>query len=121
MRFALSSFDQNQGENDMRLQIFVLAAALALAAGCNKGSDQAKPAASADQAPPQSQTQTPTTPQVNTPASAGGTASQEEKKEGANPVQGQVDPKAPEQHRDFQQKGDGAGPRGPDTEPKQGK
>jgi hypothetical protein len=100
----------------MRLQIFVLAAALALAAGCNKGSEQAKPPTSTDKAPPQSQVNTPTTP-----ASAGQSASQEEKKEGANPVQGQVDPKAAEQHRDFQQKGDGAGPKGPDTEPKQGK
>ena len=95
----------------MRLQIFVLAAALALAAGCNKGSDQAKPAA--DKAPPQSQANTPAPP-----ASSGQTASQEEKKEGANPQQGQVDPKSPEQHRDFQQKGDGAGPKGPDTAPK---
>jgi hypothetical protein len=100
----------------MRLQIFVLAAALALAAGCNKSSDRAKPAAGTDKAPPQSQVNTPTAP-----ASAGQSASQEEKKEGANPVQGQVDPKAAEQHRDFQQKGDGAGPKGPDTEPKQGK
>jgi hypothetical protein len=97
----------------MRLQIFVLAAALALAAGCNKGSEQARPATSTDKAPPQSQVNTPTTP-----ASAGQSASQEERKEGANPQQGQVDPKSPEQHRDFQQKGDGAGPKGPDTAPK---
>jgi len=116
MRFAFSSCHPNQGENDMRLQIFVLAATLALAAGCNKGSDQAKPAASTENAPPQSQVDTPTTP-----ASAGQSASQDEKKEGANPVQGQVDPKSAEQHRDFQQKGDSAGPKGPDTEPKQGK
>jgi hypothetical protein len=115
MCFALSACHSNQGENGMRLQIFVLAAALALTAGCNKGSDQAKPT-STDKAPPQSQVNTPTTP-----ASAGQSASQEEKKDGANPVQGQVDPKAAEQHRDFQQKGDGAGPKGPDTEPKQGK
>ena len=110
----------------MRLQIFVLAAALALAAGCNKSSDGAKPAASAEKAPPQSQSQTntPTTPQVNTPpstASAGQTASQDEKKEGANPQQGQVDPKSTAQHRDFQQKGDAAGPKSPDTSPKPGK
>ncbi|MFL6563778.1 MAG: hypothetical protein ACJ8G5_02515 [Burkholderiales bacterium] len=108
----------------MRLQIFVLAAALALAAGCNKSSDRAKPAASADTAPPQSQTNTPTTPQVNTPqspASAGQTASPAEKKEGANPQQGQVDPKSTAQHRDFQQKGDAAGPKSPDTAPKPGK
>ena len=34
-----------------------------------------------------------------------------EKKEGSNPTQGQVDPKQKEQHRDFQMKGDGAGPK----------
>ena len=100
----------------MRLQVLALVAAIALAAGCNKGSDQAKPAAGTDKAPPEAQVNTP-----STPASAGQSASQEEKKEGANPVQGQVDPKNAEQHRDFQQKGDGAGPKGPDTEPKQGK
>jgi len=108
----------------MRLQLIVLAAALALAAGCNKGSDQARPAAGAE--PARSQTNTPTAPQVNTPttpASGGQTASpsQEERKEGANPTQGQVDTKSPEQQRDFQHKGDAAGPKGPDTEPKQGK
>ena len=100
----------------MRLQIIVLAATLALAAGCNKASDQAKPAAGAG--PAQSPTNAPTTPQVNTPttpASGGPTASQEERKEGANPTQGQVDPKSPEQHRDFQHKGDDAGPKSPDT------
>jgi hypothetical protein len=100
----------------MRLQVLFLVAAIASAAGCNKASEQAKPAASTDKAPAQAQSNTP-----STPASAGQSASQEEKKEGANPVQGQVDPKAPEQQRDFQQKGDGAGPKGPDTEPKQGK
>ena len=99
----------------MRSQILILAAAFALAAGCNKGPDQGKPAGGADKAPPQSQVNTPTTP-----ASGGSTASQEEKKEGANPVQGQVDPKAGEQHRDFQQPGDSAGPKGPDTAPKKG-
>ena len=46
----------------------------------------------------------------STPANAG-TPSAAEKKEGSNPTQGQVDPKQKEQHRDFQQKGDGAGPK----------
>jgi hypothetical protein len=110
----------------MRLQICVLAAALALAAGCNKSSDGVNPAASTEKAPPQSrsQTDTPTTPQVNTaasPASAGQSASQDEKKEGANPQQGQVDPKSTAQHRDFQQKEDAAGPKSPDTAPRPGK
>jgi hypothetical protein len=46
----------------------------------------------------------------STPANAG-TPNQAEKKEGSNPVQGQVDPKEPAQNKDFQQKGDGAGPK----------
>src|ERR1051325_11112200 len=116
MRFAFSPHHPIKERTAMRLQILVLAAALALAAGCNKGSDRAKPAAGAASSPPQSQANTPTTP-----ASGGSTASQDEKKEGASPpVQGQVDAKSPEQHRDFQQKGDAAGPTSPDT-PKPGK
>jgi hypothetical protein len=98
----------------MRSQILVLAAAIALAAGCNKGPDQGKPAVGADKAPPQSQVNTPST------ASGGASASQEEKKEGANPVQGQVDPKDSNQRRDFQQRGDGAGPKSPESAPKSG-
>lgn len=88
----------------MRSQILVLAAALALAAGCNR-------------APPQSQVNTPSTPAT---ASGGASASQEERKEGANPVQGQVDPKESNQRRDFQQRGDGAGPKSPESAPKSG-
>jgi hypothetical protein len=104
----------------MRLHIFVVAAALALAAGCDRGPDPQKPAASADKAkaPSQPQASTPSTPAPS--ASTGQTASPAEKKEGANPVQGQVDPKTGEQHRDFQQRGDAAGPKGPDTAPKPG-
>ena len=87
----------------MRLQIALLAAALALAAGCSKGPDNNSPGARTDV--PRQQAQ------VNT---------HEEEKDGANPVQGQVDPKQAEQHKDFQQSGDGAGPKGPDTMPKRG-
>jgi hypothetical protein len=100
----------------MRNQVLILAAALALLAGCNKGPDNRQGAPRADTPPAQPQANTPSTPAP--PASAGQSASQEEKKDGANPTQGQVDPKAGEQHRDFQQKGDGAGPKGPDTAPK---
>jgi hypothetical protein len=101
----------------MRSQILILAAAFALAAGCNKGPDQGKPAGGADKAPPQSQVNTPSTPGT---ASGGASASQQERKEGANPVQGQVDPKDSEQRRDFQQRGDGAGPKSPESAPKSG-
>ena len=55
---------------------------------------------------------------TTTPANIGQPTSQEEKKEGANPVQGQVDPKDREQHKDFRQSGDQRGPSGPDTQPK---
>jgi len=35
----------------------------------------------------------------------------------ATPQQQQVDPKEPAQNRDFQQRGDGAGPKSPETSP----
>ena len=44
----------------------------------------------------------------------------EERKEGANPVQQQVDPKEAEQRRDFQHPRDGEGPTSPETQPKPG-
>ena len=53
---------------------------------------------------------------TTTPAHAGNPTSGE-KKDGANPVQGQVDPKSAGQHRDFRSSGDGAGPRSSDTQP----
>jgi hypothetical protein len=74
-------------------------AALAMLAGCERA-----PLPKVE-SPPLAPSATPTTP-ANV-----GAASQQEKKDGANPVQGQVDPKAAEQQRDFKQKGDGAGPK----------
>jgi hypothetical protein len=53
----------------------------------------------------------------STPANAGQPNAQE-KKEGANPTQGQVDPKEKEQRRDFQMRGDKAGPTSAETQPK---
>lgn len=98
---------------------FVLAVvALALAAACDKGPDNT-PAPRADTAPPPQASSGPSTTPT-TPANAGAPRTQEEKKEGANPVQGQVDPKQAEQHRDFQQKGDGQGPTSPETAPRRG-
>ena len=100
----------------MRVQLSVVALTLALAAGCDKGPDPAK--ASPQSAPPASQGSAPSQPQATSPttpapAAAGGTVEK-------NPTQGQVDPKQGEQHRDFQQKGDGAGPKSADTKPKAG-
>ena len=98
----------------MRLPILMLAA-LALVAGCSKGPATDNARARTESPPAQAQATTPTTP-----ANVGQPGSHEEKKEGANPQQGQVDPKAPEQHRDFQMQGDQKGPTGPDTQPKRG-
>lgn len=91
------------------LLTLAVAAALAAVAGC-------------DRAPEQRTTQTPPTssaaggtaaPQANTPSTPAnvGTPSSAEKREGSNPVQGQVDPKDGPQQKDFQQRGDGAGPK----------
>jgi hypothetical protein len=101
-------------EKSMRTFIPMFAL-LALVAGCNKGPDAKNPPARADAPSSQAQANTPTTP-----ANVGQPGSQEEKKEGANPQQGQVDPKSGPQRRDFQQQGDQAGPKSADTTPKSG-
>ena len=51
-----------------------------------------------------------------TPANVGNPTSGE-KRRGDNPVSGQVDPSHADQHRDFQNNNDGAGPRSNDTRP----
>lgn len=85
----------------MKTTLITLAAVLALgaAAGCDRTPDQrATPNSPAGSGPSAPQANTPSTP-ANT-----GTPSEAEKKEGSNPVQGQVDPKQPAQQKDFQQK-----------------
>ena len=91
----------------MKTSLLTVATALVLGvlAGCDRTPDQRtnQPAGTGASAPAQSNT-------PSTPANAG-TPSAAEKKAGSNPVQGQVDPKEGEQHKDFQQRGDGAGPK----------
>lgn len=82
------------------LFLTLLAAALA---GCDRQSNT-PPAGAGTTAPPAAAA-------YPTPDSNPGQPSAAEKKDGANPVQGQVDPKQREQHRDFQQKGDDKGPK----------
>jgi hypothetical protein len=99
------------------------AAALALAAGCGKDDTPAPrsatpPAQSSAPAPESSSAGSSATTTRTTPADLGKPASAEEKREGANPQQGQVDPKQAEQHKDFQQRGDQAGPKSAETTPK---
>jgi hypothetical protein len=88
----------------MKTLLLSLTAALALGlAGCDRDSNpygrtqpQGGAGTGASSAPAQSNT--PSTPaNVGTPSAA-------EKREGANPTQGQVDPKEPAQRKDFQQK-----------------
>lgn len=95
----------------MKTTFLVLATALALGAlaGCDRTPDERAKAA-----PPSTSSAgtggTASTP--STPANAG-TPSEGERKTGSNPVQGQVDPKQGEQHKDFQHRGDSAGPKQP--------
>ena len=106
-----------------RNAVIVVAAALALAA-CGKDDDRNAPQpASSGSTASGSSAAAPAQPQVNTPTTPANTPppqSMAEKREGANPVQGQVDPKQGEQHKDFQRQGDSAGPRSPETSPKPG-
>ena len=91
----------------MKTTLLSLATALALGAlaGCDRTPEQrtgtTPPPASSSSS---GTTSAPTTPQANTPttpANVGQPQSQAEKRESSNPVQQQVDPKQPEQHRDF--------------------
>ena len=102
----------------MKTSLLTLATALALGvlAGCDRN---ANPDA-----------RTPAGPASTAPAGAGASTTprdtahnpprQAEKREVAKPLQGQVYAKQSEQHKDFQQRGDAAGPKSPDTKPKSG-
>jgi hypothetical protein len=100
----------------MKTSLLVVSVALALGtlAACDRNPNpQQRPATSAPSSttpssPAGTGSSASTTP--STPANAG-TPSAAEKREGSNPVQGQVDPKDSAQHKDFQQKGAGAGPK----------
>jgi hypothetical protein len=96
----------------MKLLTLALAVSLALVAGCDrKPTTPPSPKTDSSSVIPQAAAGSSTTPaNVGNPTSA-------EKKEGANPVQGEIDPKAGAQRRDFQQRGDSAGPRSSDTQP----
>ena len=115
----------------MRLKILLAAAAVALAAGCDRdeparsspsGSAPTTAPSSPSSSSPSSSSPSSSSPSPSSSASGGATTpttpaptgapdSQAERKDGANPTQGQVDPKQREQHKDFQQRGDAAGPK----------
>ncbi len=100
----------------MLTKTIIVAAALAALAACDRPADKAASRDTRD-----TQTTAPNSSaggSQTTPANLPKPATQDEKREGANPTQGQVDPKESKQHRDFEQKGDSAGPTGPDTTPR---
>jgi len=96
----------------MKLLTMALAISLALAAGCErKPTTPPSPKTDSSSPVPQAVAGSSTTPaNLGAPTAA-------EKKNGSNPVQGQVDPKHADQHRDFQSRGDAAGPQSSDTKP----
>ena len=96
----------------MKALTLALTALLALAAGCDRRSTT-PPSPKTDST---SQASPAGAGSTTTPANMGNPTNTE-KREGENPVQGQVDPKHADQHRDFQNSGDGAGPRSSDTQP----
>jgi hypothetical protein len=96
---------------EIRMKLKILAAALAVGALAACGDRPPQPRVAPQPAAGGATTSSSTS---TTPANT------EERKEGANPVQGQVDPKEGEQRRDFQQRGDKAGPTSPETQPRTG-
>jgi hypothetical protein len=96
----------------MRILTLAVAVSLALAAGCDR-KPTTPPSPKTDSSSPISQAAAGSS---TTPANLGAPTSAE-KREGSNPVQGQIDPKSGAQQRDFQQRGDSAGPRSSDTKP----
>jgi uncharacterized lipoprotein len=94
----------------MKSTLLTLAIAFALGAlaGCDRNPAPAqRPAGTGT-------TAAPTTPQSNTPSTPANMSAptQAEKRDGGQPpVQGREDVRQPEQRKDFEQKGDGAGPK----------
>jgi hypothetical protein len=87
---------------------FAVALALGMLAGCDRNQTSAQPATTGTTAPAGSgssaQSNTPSTPaNIGTPSPS--------EKDTQPPVQGREDVRQPEQRKDFQQKGDGAGPK----------
>ena len=101
----------------MKTTTLFIATAFALGAlaGCHRNDSTPKQPTSSAPAPTSpAGTGSSAAPQSNTPSTPAniGQASQAEKKEGAQPpVQGREDVRQPEQRRDFEHKGDGAGPK----------
>lgn len=93
----------------MHSRTFALLIAIALStvfsAACDRPSTQSGPGERGSANAPAPPPVTGASPSSTTPANTA-PPTQAERKEGSNPVQGQVDPKESEQRRDFERKGD---------------
>ena len=98
------------------MKLTILAAALAAVALAACGEQTPRP-----QVAPQPAASQPAAGGATTsPTTSSAPATTEERKDGANPVQQQVDPKEAVQRRDFQHPNDKNGPTSPETQPKSG-
>ena len=99
----------------MKLKILAAALAVGALAACGEQTPrpQVAPEPAASQPAGAGATTSSTSPATTTSGS-------EERKDGANPVQQQVDPKEAEQRRDFQHPNEKNGPTSPETQPKTG-
>ena len=96
----------------MKLLALGIAISFAALAGCDRR-PTTPPSPKTDSV---SQAQPAAAGSSTTPANAG-IPTTGEKKDGGNPVSQQIDPKHADQHRDFQNNEDRAGPRSSDTQP----
>ena len=100
----------------MKPTVLVVSLALALGtlAGCDRNptpATGATPAPGATSAPAASGSSAAQSNTPSTPANVGAPAQSEKKDGGQPPVQGREDIRQPEQRKDFEHKGDGAGPK----------
>ena len=105
----------------MQTKLFLaIAAAAALVAACDRGAP--KSGATPSPSSGASQVQGSAAPSNSgVQSSAGAASSGTATGEGANPHQQHADPKESAQRRDFEQRGDQAGPKSPETSPKPGR
>jgi hypothetical protein len=101
------------------MKLLTLAAAVSLAGAlvaCDRNAPTPTPAPKTSAAPSNSSSSAGASAPVRSSVNNGAGNSADNRNR-SNPVQQQIDPNQAEQHRDFQQSGDAAGPKSPDTAP----
>jgi hypothetical protein len=105
------------------MKVLTLAAAISLAAAlaaCDRNRPAPTPAPKTSAATPSPATGSPSGAGASAPVQSSvnnGAGNSEDNRNSGAPVSQQVDPNDADQHRDFQQSGDSAGPKSPDTAP----